>query len=252
MTFQQGATMLLAFAVLYKMTQLLLIRHGQASFGEENYDRLSDLGVSQSKAIGKYLVDARLQPTRVITGELERQKDTASHAMASAGLDVPVSRSLAFDEYDSSGVFANFMPSVLNQFPAIREQLSPDDYSLLRDRSIFKTLYFPVMHKWIDGEKPQVSRCESSVDFANRVVSGLDLLDQDSEEERVAVFTSGGVISVLMMKLLGMPPRSIAEFNWRTANASITRWIRTERGWGLESYNHVGHIIQHGLKVTHL
>jgi broad specificity phosphatase PhoE len=34
------------------MGQVLLIRHGQASFGADDYDVLSDLGWTQGRALG--------------------------------------------------------------------------------------------------------------------------------------------------------------------------------------------------------
>ena len=37
------------------MSEIYFIRHGQASFGEENYDRLSDLGVKQAKYLARHL-----------------------------------------------------------------------------------------------------------------------------------------------------------------------------------------------------
>ena len=37
------------------MGSIYLIRHGQASFGAENYDVLSPLGYRQSEALGDYL-----------------------------------------------------------------------------------------------------------------------------------------------------------------------------------------------------
>jgi broad specificity phosphatase PhoE len=36
------------------MGQLLLVRHGQASFGADDYDQLSDLGQKQSIRLGEY------------------------------------------------------------------------------------------------------------------------------------------------------------------------------------------------------
>lgn len=36
------------------MAELYLVRHGQASFGTENYDRLSALGEQQGVWLGEY------------------------------------------------------------------------------------------------------------------------------------------------------------------------------------------------------
>ena len=37
------------------MSVLYLVRHGQASFGTDDYDRLSDLGKAQSRTTGRFL-----------------------------------------------------------------------------------------------------------------------------------------------------------------------------------------------------
>ena len=59
------------------MGSIYLIRHGQASFGAENYDVLSPLGYRQSEALGDYLAQLDVTFDRCLSGELERQQDTA-------------------------------------------------------------------------------------------------------------------------------------------------------------------------------
>ena len=58
------------------MAELIVIRHGQASFGTDNYDRLSDLGAAQSRAVGDHLRRIGWHPDRILTGTLDRQRDT--------------------------------------------------------------------------------------------------------------------------------------------------------------------------------
>ena len=38
------------------MSTLYLVRHGQASFGTDNYDRLSAIGEEQARELGRYFV----------------------------------------------------------------------------------------------------------------------------------------------------------------------------------------------------
>ena len=59
------------------MGSIYLIRHGQASFGAENYDVLSPLGFQQSAALGDYLDQMGIRFDRCVSGELNRQQDTA-------------------------------------------------------------------------------------------------------------------------------------------------------------------------------
>ncbi len=77
------------------MGSIYLIRHGQASFGADDYDMLSPLGVRQAQVVGQHLVDLDLRFDRCISGDLLRQQDTARHALAqftAAGLPVPPMR----------------------------------------------------------------------------------------------------------------------------------------------------------------
>ncbi|HCT32614.1 MAG TPA: phosphoglycerate mutase, partial [Sulfitobacter sp.] len=67
------------------MGELLVIRHGQASFGADNYDKLSDLGHRQSEAVGQLLRDTGWVPDRTITGTLTRQKETLASMGFEAG-----------------------------------------------------------------------------------------------------------------------------------------------------------------------
>jgi len=71
---------------------IYLIRHGQASFGADDYDVLSPLGVRQAQVVGQHLLDLGLSFDRCLSGDLSRQQDTARHALArfsAAGLPAP-------------------------------------------------------------------------------------------------------------------------------------------------------------------
>ena len=53
-----------------------MIRHGQASFGEKNYDNLSKKGIKQSIALGKKLLKNSISFDQTIIGPLNRHKQT--------------------------------------------------------------------------------------------------------------------------------------------------------------------------------
>ena len=50
---------------------IYLFRHGQASFGAENYDKLSDTGKEQSIRLGKYLMENNIKFDKVYAGTLQ-------------------------------------------------------------------------------------------------------------------------------------------------------------------------------------
>ncbi len=90
------------------MGNLYLIRHGQASFGADDYDVLSPVGVRQSHALGEHLAQLGVRLDRCVAGDLRRQQDTARlalQALHASGCPVPaVETDAAFNEFDADGV----------------------------------------------------------------------------------------------------------------------------------------------------
>src|SRR5256885_5325369 len=95
------------------MGVLLLVRHGQASLGTADYDRLSDVGRRQAQVAGARLARTDLTVDRVVSGALTRQRDTAEAVLAALGW--PASRlriDERLDEYDHVGVMALYTSEV--------------------------------------------------------------------------------------------------------------------------------------------
>ena len=65
------------------MATIYLIRHGQASFGADDYDKLSPLGEKQAEHVGYYLRDHGITLDAAYSGDLKRQRRTAELALAS-------------------------------------------------------------------------------------------------------------------------------------------------------------------------
>jgi broad specificity phosphatase PhoE len=82
------------------MPIVLLVRHGQASFGADDYDRLSERGREQAEATGRWLAARGLRRPVAVHGTLRRQRDTALLALAAAGSDVEPRADGRWDEYD--------------------------------------------------------------------------------------------------------------------------------------------------------
>ena len=70
------------------MSVLYLVRHGQASFGTDDYDRLSDLGKEQSRITGRFLAAQGIEPDRIVHGEMLRQRQTAEGLLEGMGLSM--------------------------------------------------------------------------------------------------------------------------------------------------------------------
>ena len=64
------------------MTTIYLIRHGQASFGAESYDKLSEKGELQAQRLGQYFKQILKESPYVVAGSMQRHQQTAQLALA--------------------------------------------------------------------------------------------------------------------------------------------------------------------------
>src|SRR4051812_36197963 len=106
------------------MSRLFLVRHGQASFLERNYDKLSSKGEAQSRMLGEYWAGLKLRFDRVYSGPRVRQRETArlaAEACKAAGLDWPEPVVLRqFDEFQAETVMERCLPELVETDAGIR------------------------------------------------------------------------------------------------------------------------------------
>ena len=82
------------------MSQILLVRHGQASWGAEDYDVLSSLGEKQSHVLGQALSARGVRPDLVVRGAMKRHRQTAELACAGGGWRPEVAEDDGWNEFD--------------------------------------------------------------------------------------------------------------------------------------------------------
>src|SRR5438309_11041787 len=106
------------------MSSLFLVRHGQASFLERNYDKLSAKGEQQSRMLGEYWAGLKLGFDCVYSGPRVRQQETArlvGAAYTGAGLPWPEPVVLPdFDEFQADAVMERSLPELVESDAAIR------------------------------------------------------------------------------------------------------------------------------------
>mgnify|MGYP003610115975 FL=1 len=64
------------------MTTIYLVRHGQASFGAESYDKLSTTGEQQATVLGQYFQKILKEQPYVVAGGMQRHRQTADFSLA--------------------------------------------------------------------------------------------------------------------------------------------------------------------------
>ena len=115
------------------MGTLYLVRHGQASFGADDYDQLSPLGRQQAVRLGEYL-RPKLQEKpleTVLMGSLKRHRQTWEGIAEGAGLPHTPSVWPGLNEYDSHALIESIHPEPLAK-PDTPE-LYRHHFRLLRD-----------------------------------------------------------------------------------------------------------------------
>jgi len=122
------------------MSEIYFIRHAQASFKNDNYDRLSSLGFRQAQILGEYFACLGLKFDAVYAGTMKRQIDTAKAVlsrMSGGHFGLKLQRKSAFNEYDFAAILKSQIPLMIDENPTLAESL-PRMYS---DRQAFQELF---------------------------------------------------------------------------------------------------------------
>ena len=218
------------------MGTIYLVRHGQASFGGSNYDQLSALGHRQAQVLGGALAARGLKPSRLVAGAMRRHAETAQGCIAGLGLAQGFDVDAGWNEYDHLDILARLDPRFAEQ-PAIAAYVQ----ARTPGSKPFAELFREAMTRWMSGAHDADYR-ESWVQFAARVEAALARLSESMKpDEQALVFTSGGVISVVARRLLGLDLPTMMRVNACIANASVTKLLLVGDGPKLSTLNEHGH-----------
>jgi broad specificity phosphatase PhoE len=212
------------------MGVVVLVRHGQASFGAADYDVLSETGLEQSRVAGRALAAGGSSPTTVVHGAMRRQRDTAVAMTEAGGWSVGAAVDEGWNEFDHLGVVAR----------------GPASGADLSDRRAFQRVFEEATARWYAGEH-DADYDESWPSFVDRVRGALDrALGRDGV---TVVVTSGGPIALVCATLVAPDAtghRDLAaywtRFNTVAVNAGITRVLEGSTGRRLLSFNEHSHL----------
>lgn len=203
------------------MPVVLLVRHGQASFGADDYDVLSDLGREQSEVVGRELARRALRSPIAMCGSLRRQRDTAEIALRGAGLTVEVRSDPRWDEYDHGLLLQRYVDA------DTAHDGTSKGVQVLLDQAL---------SSWVDdpgGGWPDFSVGATAA--LSELAGGL------GRGQDAVVFTSGGVIAAVCGALLELTAPGVVALNRVTANGAITKVVVGGSGASLVSFNDHAH-----------
>ena len=210
------------------MGTLFLVRHGQASFGADDYDVLSPLGITQTVRLGEYFKFKGITFDAVLTGTLQRQVSTLAGISKGMNTKLDALAWPGLNEYDSHAVIATVHAGKLEK-PS-----TPEMY-----RHHFRLLK-QGLQKWMDGTaNPQ--GMPAYPDFLYGVTSALDHVRTHCTGN-VLLVSSGGPIATAVGYVLGCKSETTIELNLRIRNSSVTEFAFTPKRHMLVTYNTLPHL----------
>ena len=207
------------------MPKIIFVRHGQAQFGQANYDKLSEVGHEQAVALGKAIFEQGITIDHWVSGDMVRHAETLKGI--SQGMRTQVSHQIVtpdLNEYDFTGQLnARFVggkaPAGLHtdrktHFRALRETLA-----LWQNDKILNP-----PESW--------AAFETRLKRAQQTIFGL-------EGDTILVVSSGGVISKIVANALGVSHAKQVDLQLQIKNASMSTFIYSRRtgGFFLNAFN---------------
>jgi len=227
------------------MSELFLVRHGQASFDADDYDQLSPLGYEQAEILADYWQSMTQRFVHSYSGSLKRQQQTAQRLAKQ--IDSPTPDVLeGLNEYSSHEILAAF-----------REQHARadgfDEGGDMKDRRYFQRFLEAACLRWVRGEL-ESHDVELFKQFKQRVTDAVEKIMADNAQgKKVVVATSGGVVALVVQSILQIPDEQAISLNWMVYNSSVTRINFSGSRRSLSMFNSISHLERSHLvdKITY-
>ncbi|MDU7587978.1 MAG: histidine phosphatase family protein, partial [Acidovorax sp.] len=206
-----------------------LVRHGQASFGADDYDQLSPRGHEQAVRLGAYWRERGLQFDAVLCGTLRRHAQTLQGIQQGLeGTPEPLLMP-GLNEYDSHALIHCVHPMPLPR---------PDTPELYKQH--FRLLC-DAMAQWMAGTiSPAGMPCWD--DFSGGVRAALDHVRRQHTGHNVLLVSSGGPIATAVGEVLCTPPEVTIALNMRIRNSAVTEFSISPKRLMLQTFNTLPHL----------
>jgi broad specificity phosphatase PhoE len=215
------------------MAELYLVRHAQAAFGTDDYDRLTELGHRQSRWLGEYFLERGLAFDRVLSGTLRRHRETLA-GIVETHPGLPAAEEVeGLNEYRADALMTAYLAA---------RALPPVDHGA--DRRTHFRLLREVLYAWADGALRADTQPDFNV-FSAGVRAAFGRMRQGTAQ-RVLVVSSGGPISTLVGTVLELAPRMMINLNLQTRNSAISELAFNADTVHFVSFNTVPHLDRPG------
>ena len=240
------------------MSVILLVRHGQATFGLGTYDRLSEHGQLQASRLAEVLSERGIQVDRIISGDLERQRETAEILASGLGGGLSVGIDPGWNEYDHLPLIARVKPMYRKHWFMVADLARTRDPNRRLQEIIDEALT-----RWVDDDAGAAEATDALVaadmpdadtetftQYRERIQRSLDTVAAQSGT--TVVVSSAGTITAGVAPLFGLPASAWTDLHRVMVNTSVTKVVHGQRGLSLISFNEHGHLEGvPGLKITY-
>jgi broad specificity phosphatase PhoE len=218
------------------MGVIYVVRHGQAAFGTENYDQLTEIGFHQARLLGAYFGRRTIKFDAVFTGTLRRQIETADAILETHPELEAACREIVpgLDEYKPEAILMAFT----GEYPASAAAAVRRDPLVIREH--FRLLREALL-AWAEN-RTQPADMMPFHEFQVGAVAALVAARQRYPDGHVLVVSSGGAIGAMVAHGLNAPPSAAVELNLRIRNSSLTEYASTPRHHHLVSFNGLPHL----------
>jgi broad specificity phosphatase PhoE len=219
------------------MGVIYVVRHGQAAFGTENYDQLTEIGFAQTRLLGAYFARRKIRFDAVFTGTLRRQIETADAILESHPESSASAREIipGLDEYKPEAILTAFTGEAPVMMAAAAARRDPvvvrEHFRLLREALL----------AWAEDRTQPVDMMPFA-EFQDGAVGALIAARQRFADGSVLVVSSGGAIGAMVAQVLNAPAATAVHLNLRIRNSSLTEFASTPRRHHLVSFNGLAHL----------
>ena len=216
------------------MTDIYLVRHGQASFGKANYDKLSELGGQQAIWLGDYFKQRDIRFDAVYRGDMVRHRETQegiAEGIASSQEKLPQATvDSALNEFNFQAVAKAYL--IQHPQDKVADGAASSEYYRLLKKAMLAWSKDQLAHAHLD---------KTWSEFSLRTKSVLEKM-QSTNAKRILVVTSGGAIAMMLKHILGYDSSTVINMNLQIRNASFSQCFANPRGIHLNNFNSVPHL----------
>ncbi len=224
-----------------------LIRHGQAG-SRLVYDDLSEIGHEQSRDLGAWFAARRIRFDAIVTGGLNRQRQTAREMMAAMEDPPQPVVDGRWSEFDLDAVYTGIGPLLAAEdehfrleYEQLQREVTDPESSAHRQ---WRRCDVTVVRAWIEARFDFDG--ESFADFGARVRAALLALPAHGN---VAVVTSATPIALSAGATLDLAPRRIMQLAGAQRNTAFSELDLRPGDPRLVSFNNIPHLREERLRT---